>query len=406
MDQDTARKAALCFANNPNNVANIVITFENGTTSQGWYASNIRLGDGGPSALLTHHPSFGATRPPRPLPFEQVAHLRVMLSSGENIDFGEKPPGAEVKELLRALSACFQGGRFRDGVNAGRAAIEKARATLSDDDPLLIFALANTGECCRKAGQMSEAKSLLEPAAELARRALPEADLGRAGVLNNLGSYYFDVGRYSDAAELFQEVLKIRQAHPKGGPLAAEAINSIGLCMQHSGNLDGAESAFRQTLLILEGVQQTENPLYARALHDLGVAVGQKSDYVQSQSLLERSLTLRKALLGETHGDTIDTLGSLGTLHFVQNDFDVAERWGRKALELAESTLGSTHPRVAMFLMNIGLCHKLRRTVEAGEVALPLFERAHAIRRQSFGEQHHLTIAAKREIEALLKALG
>jgi tetratricopeptide (TPR) repeat protein len=406
MDANTAMQVALCLANNPENVGNIVLTYRDGRRSAGWYAAQVRLGEG-VEVLLRHHPSIPDPRPDLLLPFEDVAHVRVTLGSGGDLDFGAMPSAgdvAAVEALVRQVSQLYQRGRIAQARGLAAQAVEGARR-LGARHPLLAITLANHGEILRLAGQLADAAPVLEEAVTVAREAHPADSPHLAGALNNLAAVHCDAGRHALAEPLLIEVLAIRRRSDPTGELVAQTLCSMGLVHQSTDRFDSAEVHCREGLRILEEKSRRRSPLYARLLHNLGVAQGRRGEIDLARRSLTESLELRLEILGENHPETVEGLSSLGTLHFVSQSYAEALPRFERALALIERGLGRDHVRVAEAAMNIALCLKMqRRPADLGRV-LSLVERAVAIRERHLGAAHPLSESARRELREIRAAL-
>jgi hypothetical protein len=91
IDPREASDIAIVFVANPNNVNNVHLWFTDGTTSSGWYASHVKMGEGLP--IITLSTRRGAPeRPDMIIDFSRVTYILIELGDGITIDAGIKPP--------------------------------------------------------------------------------------------------------------------------------------------------------------------------------------------------------------------------------------------------------------------------------------------------------------------------
>lgn len=370
MNSSDANKVALVFANEPNNVANVHLTFADGAVTSDWYASRIQLG-AEPIVTLTSRPEA----PPRPnldIDFAKLAHILIELSDGRDIIVGAKPQATPVAE-----------------------------------DPRMAAAqLANDGERLRLEGKLREAEPALVRALGEVRRAFPASDPNVARAISSLATVYFDLGDYPRAHPLFREAIDVYRAQSPSSTDLAEMLNSLGLIELRSGNLEIAEPLFRQSLEMYRALGDQRSRGYARALHNLAVRYGQGGNFAGAGPLFQEALDLRRALFGDSNPETLESLASFGTFWLVQGNIANAEPLFRRALGLTRQILGEEHLTTAERFMDVALCIKQKRTFESAKEAEPLIRQAFGIRRARLGDAHPATQFAQGELTAVQRALG
>ena len=359
--------AALCFANNPNNVADIHITSVDGTRSKGWYASRVQLGTQ-TVITLTSRPEAGP-RPTFDLDFSKVAHMMILLSDGRDVEIGPK-----------------------------QAAAPKT--------PQEVAAQLNHGEMLRRQGDLAGARAELEAAVPLARQVFAPNDPNRARAVSSLATLHFDRDEYAEARALYQESLDGHLAAGPETPDVALMLDSLGQCDLRLGNAPSAEAFFRRALDLYRRLGADRDPGYPRALHNLAIVRAQARSYQEAYGLFKEALDRRWTMFGERHPDTMESLASMGTFFVVQGDIARAEPLYRQALGIAEQVLGEKHLLTAEHCMNVALCLKQKRTPAAAEEAFPFVRRAHKIRKAILGDAHPSTQSAENEVTGIARALG
>lgn len=408
-----AKSAALCFANHPNGVADVYVTWLDGTVTNGWYASRIQLSGGPPIVTLTSRPEA----PPRPsfdLDFSRVAHMVICLSDGDDVEFGWKPPkndpnAKSPQQIFDQMSAvasdALAHGRVQQGLDAAFDLRDAMNELVAAEHPLSVAATANYGEALRLAGRLNDAERELGSAVERARHVFAASDPNLARALSSLATVYFDRGDYARAEPLYREALDAYRGNAANSGDIAEMLNSLGLIALRTGNLQGADRLFRQAIDMLQSLGQARSRTYGRALHNLAVCLAQAGDLGNAGTLFHQALQARRAIFGDAHLETAESLASLGTFHYVQGQWQQAEPVYKQALAITSELLGD-HLTTAERCMDVALCVKQKRTFEAAQEAHPLLKRAYVIRRARLGEDHPATQSAAKELFALERALG
>lgn len=151
-------------------------------------------------------------------------------------------------EMLLELGNCYQRAGLRDHAAIPlRSAVEVYRAAAGD--PHLPEALLSLGNALRKSSP-EEAEELYREAAELysSQMKLQSA----TGPWVNLGVLYSESGRYVEAAELYDRVLRIREQTPGTKPgRVASVLNNIASNYRRMGKWREAHAAIDRAIKLL-----------------------------------------------------------------------------------------------------------------------------------------------------------
>lgn len=181
----------------------------------------------------------------------------------------------------------------------------------------------------------------------------------------------------------------------------ARLLNLMGRSYRQIGALDVAVTALEQSSgKIAEAAEasvteRAEIDLeYARALADLGRN--------------EEALKLLEAMVGRLRAGGVGgaplatPLSIIGSIHNDLGQFLVAEPYIREAMQIREQVLPDS-PELAITYNNLGFI--LQQTGRPDE-ALPIYERAHAIRLKTLGAEHIETAIAEMNIGVSLRELA
>lgn len=204
-----------------------------------------------------------------------------------------------------------------------------------------------------------------------------------ASLLNKLGTYLLQHGRYSDAEYLLQRGLKIREQI--FGPQhleVAHSLGNLGLLYYYQYQDAQAESLYLRALEINEQIFGPTHPTLIRILHYLGNLYYNQDEYAQAESYYRRTQAILEQTPEPDPDDLAGNLSSLGLTYYKQKRYAEAEPLLKRALEIDTKTFGADHPDVATQLTNLArLYHDQGKDTEARS----LFQRALIIREHALG---------------------
>src|SRR5262249_38057145 len=155
----------------------------------------------------------------------------------------------------------------------------------------------------------------------------------------------YRAGRYSDAIQIAQRVLAIREkALGRDHPDVAGALNNLARLYSDQGRYADAEPLYRQSLAISEKVLGRDHPDVARSLNGLAVLYVDQGRYADAEALYQRSLAILEKALGRDHPDVAQSLANLAALYDRQGRYADAEPLFQRSLDIREKALGRDHP--------------------------------------------------------------
>jgi tetratricopeptide (TPR) repeat protein len=207
-----------------------------------------------------------------------------------------------------------------------------------------------------------------------------------ARLLNELGFYLKERGRYSDAEPFYERSMAIREKvlgaeHPD----LATSLNNLAVLHDYQGQYAKAEPLYQRALAIREKALGPEHPDVANSFNCLGAFYTNQGKYAKAAPLYQRALAIREKALIPEHPDVATSLNNLASLHDDQGQYAKAEPLYKRALAIRENTLGQEHPDVANSFNCLGvLCTKQGKYAKAE----PLYQRARAIYEKALGPEH------------------
>jgi tetratricopeptide (TPR) repeat protein len=215
--------------------------------------------------------------------------------------------------------------------------------------------------------------------------------LGEAETLNNLAELYYAQGRYSEAEPLYARSLDIREQQlGVDHPDVAQSLNNVAVLYQTQGRYSEAEPLLVRALYIRERQLGADHSDVAQSLNNLAGLYQDQGRYNEAELLYARSLNICERQLGVDHPHVANSLSGLATLYQEQGRYNDAEPLYARSLDICERQLGMHHPYVAASLGGLAILYQDQGRYSDAE---PLYARSIAILERQLGADHpHVAI--------------
>ncbi|KAH7304608.1 hypothetical protein B0I35DRAFT_401104 [Stachybotrys elegans] len=207
--------------------------------------------------------------------------------------------------------------------------------------------------------------------------------------LERFGVFFFDSGRWNEAALAEREVLeKRRQILGDEHPSTISAMNNLANTLGDQGKLDEAALMEREVLEKMRRILGDEHPSTISAMNNLANTLGDQGKLDEAALMKREVLEKRRRILGDEHPDTISAMGNLAVTLGDQGKLDEAALMKREVLEKRRRILGDEHPDTISAMGNLAVT--LGDQGKLDEAALMKREVLEK-RRQIFGDEHPYT---------------
>jgi len=234
--------------------------------------------------------------------------------------------------------------------------------------------------------QYESAVALAEEALTAAESSLGVANPTTVASLDNLAEIYRALGRYADAERTYRKILAVRElalgpAHPE----IADRLDDLAWACHSQGHYAEAEPLYKKALAIRKNTFGPAHPDVGASLNNLAVLYHRQDRYGEAESLYQRALGITEKALGAEHpdealgSDRVDVATILDDLAWAchsQGHYAEAEPLYKKALAIRKNTFGPAHPDVGASLNNLAVLYSIQGRYADAE---PLYERALAI---------------------------
>jgi tetratricopeptide (TPR) repeat protein len=166
---------------------------------------------------------------------------------------------------------------------------------------------------------------------------------------------------------------------------AVRLLNAVGFYLSEHGRYTDAEATYQRVLAIQEKTLGSEHPDVANSVQNLAVLYHEQGQYRKAEPLYERARATREKALGPEHPQVAQSIQGLAGVYRDQGQYEKGEPLYGRARAIWEKALGPEHPQVAGSLSNLAVLYRAQGRHAEAE---PLFERARAIREKVLGPEH------------------
>jgi tetratricopeptide (TPR) repeat protein len=165
----------------------------------------------------------------------------------------------------------------------------------------------------------------------------PSAESGEdpSESLNKQVVTLYQQGRYSEATEIAEEVLQLREkALGPDHPDVAISLNNLAAIYEAQGKHGEAEALYKRSLEIREKALGPDHPYVATSLNNLAELYRVQGKYSEAETLYKRSLEIWEKALGPDHPNVATCLNNLVLLYEAQGKYSEAEPFYKRLLEI------------------------------------------------------------------------
>jgi eukaryotic-like serine/threonine-protein kinase len=213
-----------------------------------------------------------------------------------------------------------------------------------------------------------------------------------AVVRETIGQTYIDLGQFPDARTQLERALEVeRRALGAEHPKTLRTMSRLGCLTYLQGRNPEAEALLDRTLKIQRRVMGPEHPDTLRSMFYLAVTYEEQSKFPQAEALEGQTLEIQRRVLGPEHLDTTTSMGELASIYAEQGKYPQAEALNSQALEIQRRVLDPEHPRTLSTMTQLGLDYQRENKYAQAET---LDSQLLEIRRRVQGPEHPDTVGA------------
>ncbi|MEJ2705645.1 MAG: serine/threonine-protein kinase, partial [Sedimentisphaerales bacterium] len=221
---------------------------------------------------------------------------------------------------------------------------------------------------------------------------------GRPG--NGLAATYYYLGKYKEAASLFEKILERYGDKPGSENFRAPGyvVKNLANVYADQGRYDEAEQLFRKTI---QATGWDANPRdNGRYIAKLANMYREQGQYSKAESLLNRTLETLRQERGDEHIFTLMSIQVLARLYIDQGRYEEAETLLNEALPIARRRFRKNHELTLCFVNSCAVLDTIHKRYEQ---AAKLFDEALKGRQLELGDDHPETLETINDLGILYR---
>ncbi|MDX1640458.1 MAG: serine/threonine-protein kinase [Balneolaceae bacterium] len=178
-----------------------------------------------------------------------------------------------------------------------------------------------------------------------------------AEIHNSLGIELNRLGDVDRAINHYRAAINIRKKLLQGEPDADLAANLFNLAtlLRESGNLEEAESLYRESLDMVTTALGTDHIFVAYAMGGVAKSLMDQNKHEEALSFLNKAFAILSSKLGTEHPQIATAYYEIAEVHRAMLKMDIAKDYYNKALKLRQKILAPDHPDLATSYFGLGM---------------------------------------------------
>ncbi|HEV8449489.1 MAG TPA: serine/threonine-protein kinase [Gemmatimonadaceae bacterium] len=313
-------------------------------------------------------------------------------------------PAAKA-DLMTVMSESYQNlGLYPPAEQLAERAVATLRARHAPADSAFAAALIAHGMALHYIDRTRDARVEYDSALAIRRRLGDTTSAVVAQTLALEGSTFQDDGADSTARRLYSRAIGLRRASGGGevttDTVLAFTLNNLGVLLRRKGDLNGADTAYREALAIREATLGPDHFETLRTLNNLALVSGARGNLAVAESLLIVAADGWKRVVGADHPATAFALNNLGSVYMRMNQPAKALRLFNEALAIRRAKLQPSEPLIAVTWTNVGTA---LQALDDRRGALQAYRAALAVRESVPGPETPAVADLKKAIARLEK---
>lgn len=264
----------------------------------------------------------------------------------------------EYNLLLDSTVYYYNNSEFEKSISFGKSALESIDNELGEySKPYseVLFILSNT---YYKLNNLDSAEYYCEIELEINREIYPEGSDKLSVSMGNLGYYYLESRRFSEAKPLFEEAIEsLRKLYPGGHKEIAANLSHLGTYYFMQSELDSAEKYYVESVEMSRMLITMDSTDLASYLNNLANFYNDTGKFDEAEKLYLEALGIFRKAYESDNSDMAVLIGNIGYFYQKQGRFEEAEPLLREVLEITHRLHKSDHSEKASALLNLGIMY-------------------------------------------------
>jgi tetratricopeptide (TPR) repeat protein len=269
-------------------------------------------------------------------------------------------------------------------------ALDLHRRALGAKNPKILKTMSRLGRIAMLQGKYPAAEALLSQALASQRRVLGSEHADTLGSMDNLATVYMCEGKYLQAELLHSQVMEIqrRMLGPEH-PETLGSMSSLANVYFNEGKSPQAEALHSQVLEIRRRVLGPDHPDTLRSMNNLGYVYENEGKHAQAEALLSQVLEIERRVLGPEHPSTLGSMNNLAVVYKGEDKYAQADALISQTVEIERRVLGPEHPSTLGSMDNLANVYMDEGKYAQAEA---LYSQTVGITRRVLGPEHLATL--------------
>jgi tetratricopeptide (TPR) repeat protein/tRNA A-37 threonylcarbamoyl transferase component Bud32 len=263
-------------------------------------------------------------------------------------------PDSRWKQELSLALTLRESGRLVDAELILRRVLKEQKASIEDNDPLILGTLNDLGDLLTDDHQLDQAEPLIRQAYEGCRVVYGDSHSKTVKSLNNLAALLREQERYAEAEPMFREAYDTNlKMFTREHPRTIAALNNLGHILRLQERLPEAEPYYREAVELSRNVLGDEHPNTLAAMNNLAGLLNAQGKTRESADVFAELVIVGRQHLPEGHWLLGAFLSGHGVLLTKLKEFDDAEACLVEGYEIMRAAFGQAHPRTQKTCENV-----------------------------------------------------
>jgi eukaryotic-like serine/threonine-protein kinase len=223
--------------------------------------------------------------------------------------------------------------------------------------------LSRIGSLQTDQGDYEGSIETLRKALNIQQKLLGDDHHDTVDTMNNLANALQASNRINESELLYRKIISINRNHEDRQEYLATNLTNLGNLLSEQENYTEAEQLLNEALEIRQRILGREHPRTAVTLNNLAQMLRRSGSAESAEPLLRESIEIRKITLGEDHPSVAIGINNLALALRDMGRFDEAEQLFRESLERRINHYGEEHPAVGIAYYNLSGFKKSNRTL-------------------------------------------
>ena len=201
-------------------------------------------------------------------------------------------------------------GRYEEAVPVLQKAIQISRSLRGVNHPDFASSLVNLANLLRMMKHFGDSENLFLQAKEIYEHTIGKSSFLYAGLCNNLGLLYQDVGRYEESIIMHKISLDILKDDPEKEILYAVTLNNLVEPFRHLGQRDQAIETLKTAIDIFSRYIERAPVFYAAAINNLGTFYYEEKRYEEAKECFAVGVRISREKLGTKSESYINSMNN------------------------------------------------------------------------------------------------